>query len=185
VRFLATTIVTLLPPPLARSLARSVVTTRPADPDETFVFPDDTWYLQKLPVLYQRDAATYKAHHVPLVNLATAIQELVMKLAVRFTENESGHSQRASIISVVNRYLSSSGEAPSVDERAQATAGVMVSRRHDDEEGGGGESSGSGVSKAPALNIRKWSVGSKNKVQPAGAQVTAHEQLIPGQVAGD
>ena len=134
-------------------------------------------------MIYQRDAATYKAHHVPLVNLATAIQELVMKLAVRFTENESGHSQRASIISVVNRYLSSSGEAPSVDERARATAGVMVSRRHDDEEGGGGGSSG--ASKAPTLNFRKWSVGSKNKVQPAGAQVTSREQMIPGQVAGD
>lgn len=102
----------------------------PADSDEIFVFPDDTWYLRTLPSLYKEHADTYKAHHIPLDNLADAIQAMVMKLAVRFTENESGHAQRASVRTLVERYMSKGrNRRPAGHE--QATAGVMISRRHE------------------------------------------------------
>ena len=67
---------------------------------------------------------------MPLDNLADAIQAMVMKLAVRFTENESGHAQRASVRTLVERYMSKGrNRRPAGHE--QATAGVMISRRHE------------------------------------------------------
>jgi hypothetical protein len=69
-----------------------------ADPKGAFTFPDDMWYLQSLLELYAHNAAIYKAHNVTLHKLADAIQALRMKLAVKFTENESARTQKASII---------------------------------------------------------------------------------------
>jgi hypothetical protein len=102
-----------------------------ADPDHAFQFPTDEWYLQQLPALYARDAVFYKEHNIPLDNLAETIRAMLMKLAVRFTENESGHAQRASIRTVVDRYLSTRHKAASATVEEQTTAGVLISRRHD------------------------------------------------------
>lgn len=136
----------------------------PSNPENAFVFPNDAWYLQKLPVLYQADADIYKAHNIPLDSLAAAIQELVMKLAVRFTENESGHAQRASIISIAQRYLS--GTSGSKMHAEHETAGIQVSRRHEPETAG------------VTISKRRYyenNTGSANKVQPANSSV------LPGQ----
>ena len=138
----------------------------PSNPENAFVFPDDSWYLQKLPVLYQADADIYKAHSIPLDSLAAAIQELVMKLAVRFTENESGHAQRASIISIAQRYLSRTSESKMDAEHE--TAGIQVSHRH--------ETAGVTISKRRDYENNTGSgQPAANKVRPANSSV------LPGQ----
>ena len=84
----------------------------PADPDNAFTFPDDTWYLEQLPDLYVQDEATFNEHGVSLDMLAESVREMLMKLAVRFTENESGHAQQASIKTIVDRYFSGVTNTP-------------------------------------------------------------------------
>jgi hypothetical protein len=69
----------------------------------SFVFPDDKWYLKDLPEIHARNKATFGTFGISVVTLAEAIQTLLLKIAPRFSENESGRLQRASIRTIISR----------------------------------------------------------------------------------
>jgi len=69
----------------------------------SFSFPDDRWYLQDLPDIHARNQAIFDEFSVPAVALAEAVQTLLLKIAPRFSENESGRVQRASIRTIISR----------------------------------------------------------------------------------